>query len=283
MSSPLINQAVGAFILRACVGQGGVAEVFRAEHRDDGRALAVKVLRADRLGDRARTRAFKDEFGLLQRLDHTGVPKAMQMVELHGRPAIVMEFVPGTPLTRLPGQPGDAAHLRCLRQLAAVTAYLHGQRVVHHDIKLDNAILRDDGQVMLLDFGSAVQQSLGRSLAGLFTRRPKNIFVSPTYVAPEVLRGLGPTLASDCYALGVCAWYLLAGRPPFSAATIAERLRDAERGAPHLGEAVPALPPVVTKAIDACLHPDRALRLADAAQIDRACRALESMRVPVAP
>jgi len=282
MSSPLINQAVGAYFLRACVGQGGVAEVFRAEHRDDGRVLAVKVLRADRLGDRARARAFHQEFVLLQRLNHAGVPKALQMVELQKRPAMLMEFVPGTPLTRLPGPAGSAVHLRCLRQLAAVTAYLHSQRVVHHDLKLDNAILRDDGQLMLLDFGSAVQQSLGRSLTELFTRRVKNVFVSPTYVAPEVLRGRGPSLASDCYALGVCAWLLMAGRPPFSAATIDERLRDAERGAPSLAEAVPSLPPVVTKAIDACLHPDRELRLADAAQISRACTALESMRVPVA-
>ncbi len=239
--------------------------------------MAVKVLRADRLADAAKVKQFKDEFSLLQRLAHPGVPHVTQLTELMGRPAILMDFVAGQSLSGLAGGSDDQSQCHRLRQLAAIMGYLHGQRVVHQDLQLDNVVQRPDGRVMLIGLAHAHQKSLRQSLTDIFTRQPRPVFASPTYVAPEVLRGGRQTMASDCYALGVCAWLLLVGEPPFTTDSVQQRLRDASRGAPRLAELRPQLPAALTGAVDRCLHPDPVHRLIDAGVLEAACRAGEQV------
>jgi len=273
MTAALINQAVGPYKLRVSLGRGSTSEVFRAEHHSDGRPMAVKILRADRVADPVKVKQFKDEFSLLQRLAHPGVPRAIQLTEVQGRPAILLDFVSGTPLANLTGGADDRSQGDRLYQLATILGYLHGQRVVYQNLHLDHAVQRGDGRVVLLGFSHSYQQSLGRSFTDYFVKRQRPVFASPTYVAPEVLRGGRQTVASDCYALGVCAWLLLVGRAPFTSDNAEQRLREASRGAPSLATEKPQLPRALTSAVNRSLHPDPARRLSDAGELASACRA----------
>ena len=76
MVSTLINAAFGPYILRDMISAGGIAEVYRATHQEDQRAVAVKVMRPEMQADKYHHACFREEFGYLQRLQHDGLPAA---------------------------------------------------------------------------------------------------------------------------------------------------------------------------------------------------------------
>ncbi len=275
----LINATVGAFIVREFIAAGGAAEVFRAVHRSRNKVVAVKVLRRERATDRGHIKALQQEFVLLSRLHHPGVPKVLEFTQLNGRAALIMEFVDGASLASLVKQQADVNRAKALVDLVAAVVYLHTQRVVHNDLKLENAVLRPDGQLTLIDFGNAVVPSALSAISGIFRARPARIFGTPTYIAPEVLAGRTPSMASDCYALGVCTFILLTGAPPHGASSDSERLRAKGEDAPPIRTYLPELPLAAARAIDHCLvrHADQ--RLSEAEVLWRALDGVGGVRI----
>ena len=130
MSVSLTNAVIGPFVVREPISAGGIAEVYRAQHRDDGRSYAVKVMRPERQAEKQHYKAFRDEFAQLQRLDHPDIPKARRLDEIKGRACMVIDYVPGRTLFALRAEKVAFDPLDVFRKLVAIVAYLHDQGLV---------------------------------------------------------------------------------------------------------------------------------------------------------
>jgi eukaryotic-like serine/threonine-protein kinase len=273
MTSVFTNQAVGPYVLREIISAGGVAEVFRAHHRETSQSYAVKVIRPERQSDKYHLRCFREENDLLSELDHPGIPKSRRYDSVKGRPCIVMDYVEGRPLHLLVQERASFHAQNAFLDLVEITAYLHSKQIVHNDLKLENVILGPNGKISLVDFGNARRQQKKGLIARMFARK-EPIFGTPTYLAPELIAGEGePSYRSDLYSLGVCCFILLTGEPPFVFDRKSARLRAAvNQAAPSLASRKTGLSPVFVKLVDACLSKDPSMRPEDAQRLHHACR-----------
>ena len=269
----LVSAQVGPFILRDQIGLGGVAEVWQASHVEDGRLYAVKLLRPERMSDPQHLKELETEFSVLEQLRHPAIPRGRRWVEIAGRPGFVMDYMPGENLATVVARKQPINGLRCLMELADAVAFLHEKGLIHNDIKLENCILRPDGSLALLDFGSVKRIQWSQAITGLFRRPSQHVFGTATYLAPELISGKRPTVKSDIYALGVAGFMVMTGRAPFSAGTNEERLRaNASETPPTLASRLPGIPPGPAMVIDRCLakkpevRPETAEEIRDAAK-----------------
>ncbi len=194
-------------------GIGGQAEVWLAEDRELGQEVALKVFR--RAPDPVAVERMRREVRLGRELSHSGLVRIFDLVQMDGVPVAVMEWVPGGSLADLVAAEGPLAVDRVVEiadQVLDTLEYLHERGIVHRDVKPSNLFLDAEGRVRLGDLG------LARSLSGSDDlTRTKMTVGTPTYMAPEQLRGEEPAPAADLYALGVTLYELLSGRPPFVA------------------------------------------------------------------
>lgn len=217
--SALIGTRVGAYEIVRLIGEGGMGAVFEGVRADDQyrKRVALKFLRRGTEGDLA-IRRFKYERQILANLGHANIAALLDGgVTDDGQPYIVMEYVDGTPITHYADvRTLDVrARVALLLQVCAAVHHAHANLVVHRDLKPGNILVREDGQVKLLDFGIArlLRESEGAD------QLPPTIggahALTPEYASPEQLRGLPVGTPSDVYSLGVVACELLAGRRPF--------------------------------------------------------------------
>lgn len=188
------------------VAAGAFGQVWRAA-LEDGRPVAVKVLEASLVGDAEVVWRFGAEYRRLQALDHPAFPAAVEDGLLpDGRPFYAMAFALGRPAAdEGPLSAGRAAGV--LAGVAQALGYLHGQGLVHGDLKADNVLVADDGSVTVLDVGAA-------SPVG---QRGEGIVGTLEYMAPEVLRRDPAAPEADWYAFATLGYQLLTGRTPFVA------------------------------------------------------------------
>lgn len=198
------------------VGEGGMGTVLRATQRDLDRVVAVKCVRLDRFGDDEGVARFKREAAMLSRVEHPGVVRLYTVEEWEGLLLIVSEFVEGVSLhERLDGGPLRwATAVELVTDLARTLSDLHGQGIVHRDIKSENVLLPGGGGAKLIDFGLA-KDFTGRSGPGNDVTRAGEFFGTPAYLAPEVIRRQLVSPAGDVYALGILLYECLVGEPPF--------------------------------------------------------------------
>ncbi|MDB5097558.1 MAG: two component, sigma54 specific, transcriptional regulator, Fis family [Cyanobacteria bacterium RYN_339] len=232
------------------VAEGAFGQVFRAVD-DQGREVAIKTLAAALVGRPEVVWRFTGEYRRLAALHHPAFPAAIEEgLTLDGRPFFAMAFLPGTPAGAEAPLPAGRAKA-VLAKLADALARLHGQGLVHGDLKADN-VLVDGDAVYLLDIGSA---------APIGARR-EAVEGTVEYMAPEVLRQADVAPEADWYALGVLGYVLLAGRTPFVAGP------DGPGGLARaqLLQAPPALPagtdPRLAEAVMALLAKDPGVRAA---------------------
>ncbi len=221
----------GRYRLEALVGRGGSAEVWSAQDEALERPVAVKLVTATGGEDAGRVR---DEARLLARLSHPGlVPVYDAGTDEGGRPWVVMELVVGETLAdaiargALP--PERTAEIG--RVLADALAYVHGQGLVHRDVKPANVLLGRDGRVRLTDFGIARLVDAARVTATGLT------VGTASYLSPEQVTGAEVGPPSDVYSLGLVLLECLTGRReyPGSAVEVAlARLTRPPRVPPHL-------------------------------------------------
>lgn len=222
--------------------------------RHAGLWLAADLERRDQVALKIAPRGcLRREFDTLHALESEFVVKARDCGVLpDSRPFLAMEYLAD----------GDVAHARSplgriervLRSAATALADVHRQGWVHRDVKPAHFLLRAGDAVVLCDFGSAAR-------AG--TREPRSapsVIGTPRYAAPEQIEGAAASPAADVYSFGVCAFELLAGKPPFRGETLTELFSQ------HLRAPVPRLPREAAhwqEIIDALLAKDPARRPAD--------------------
>lgn len=209
----------GKFRIGPLIGAGASGSVYRADQVALGRTVAVKILRGDLAGDPRLVSRFADEALAASRLNH---PNTVSIIDYgqseDGLLYLVMEFLRGQPLTSIIARELPLAPERIVDILGQVLSGIeeaHAEGVIHADLKADNIVVsaRRGGRdwVKVVDFGIA--RLLERSQESADGRM---ICGTPEYMAPEIIRGNPPGIASDIYAVGVILYELLCGITPFA-------------------------------------------------------------------
>ena len=218
------------------VGEGGMALVFVGRDSVLRREVAVKLLSPSLADDVVAQKRFTREAEAVAAISHPNIVNVYQVGELPGRgiPYMVMQFVDGPTLGMgsLRGRMLTEARVRrLLVDVAEGLAAAHRRKVYHRDIKPSNIVLDGEtGRAMVLDFGisAAHPSSRRKSQSGRLTQEGMYLG-TPTYMSPEQGNGEDVTDKSDVYSLGVLAFELLVGRPPFEGtpiAVMAAHMRD---------------------------------------------------------
>jgi serine/threonine-protein kinase len=245
------------------LGAGGMATVYLAEDLKHRRKVAIKVLRAD-LGAAVGER-FPREIEIIAQLSHPHILPLHDSGEAAGLLYYVMPFVDGETLRQrllregaLPV--GDAA--RILREVVDALAFAHQRGVVHRDIKPENIML-SGRHAIVMDFGvaKALSAAGGEQLTTVGLA-----LGTPAYMAPEQAAGESDLdHRADIYAVGVLAYEMLAGAPPFVKPTAQAVLSAHVLEAPvELAERRPGIPPQLADTVMRCLEKDRAERWQEA-------------------
>jgi serine/threonine-protein kinase len=250
---------IGRFKLISTLGGGGFATVYLAEDTDLGRNVAIKLLHPHLAVDDGFMQRFREEARSAARLRHHNIVRIFDVSKTEdGRPFLVMELLEGTLLSGIITERAPLSHAEAsdiVTQLASALDYLHANGLIHRDLKPSNVMIDDAGVATLMDFGVA------RSLAEqAHLTSPGQFLGTPTYMAPESMSGaaLGP--AADIYSLGVVAYEMISGRPPFTGNT--QRLLYA-----HMSEQPPPLTnvdPALAASVQRALEKDPAQRFATA-------------------
>lgn len=212
--------------------------VWLAE-RSDGRfqrRAAVKFLSLA-LAGRGGEQRFKREGSILGRLAHANIAELLDAgVSAEGQPYLVLEHVEGEHIDQYCDEHrlDVNARLRLFLDVLAAVAHAHANLIVHRDLKPSNVLVRNDGQVKLLDFGIAkLLESEEQPAAATMLTQEAGGALTPAYAAPEQIKGEPVTTATDVYALGVLLYLLLTGQHPAgvgtrSAAELVKAIVDTE-------------------------------------------------------
>jgi eukaryotic-like serine/threonine-protein kinase len=183
---------IGRYRVLARLGSGGGGEVWSAWDPALDRSVALKLVRAAPGSTRARA---LEEGQALARLSHPNVVPVHDVFERDDAVVLVMEHVDGATLRTWVADRSATEIVRAYRQVAVGLAAMHAARLVHRDVKPDNAVVGADGRVRIVDLGLAVVADAAEPAA--------RVAGTPRYMAPEQARGASVTPAADQY--GLCA------------------------------------------------------------------------------
>lgn len=269
-----VQRALGhAYRIDREIGGGGMSRVFLAHEGSLARDVVVKVLREDIAEGLSRER-FRREILTSANLQHPNIVGVIAAGDAEGLPYFVMPFVEGESLrARLTSERALSVPMTVsiLRDVARALAFAHERGIVHRDIKPDNVLLAG-GAAIVADFGVAKAVATARDRKehphGTLTSAGISLG-TPAYMAPEQVAS-DPTMdhRADLYALGVMAYEMLAGRPPFADRGVRETMQAHLVETPEpLTRYRPTTPAALASLVMQCLEKDPAHRPQDAAAI----------------
>jgi serine/threonine-protein kinase len=269
-------ERVGQYALKRKLGEGGMGEVWLAEHALLKRPCAVKFIRSDLAAHPATAARFEREVQAVTGLTH---PNTVRVYD-YGRADdgsfyYVMEYLDGPTLEELvksngPLPPGRVVYL--LRQVCEALAEAHAVGLVHRDLKPGNIIVATIGgqsdTAKLLDFG--LVQDLSAD-ADIRLTRTGTVLGTPAYMSPEQAAGESAVDArGDVYGLGAVAFYALTGRPPFQGKTLGQLLSAHRSAPPPVAELRPGVPADLVTVVARCLAKDPSDRFPSVVDLGRA-------------
>ena len=261
----------GRFQLTTRIAIGGMGEVWKAKDLILGRIVAIKVLKEEYTGDPGFLQRFRAEARHTALLNHVGIANVFDYGEEEGSAYLVMELVPGQPLSSIIEHEQVLSPDRTLSMIAQTARALsvaHAQGLVHRDIKPGNLLITPDGRVKVTDFGIA------RLADQVPLTQTGQVMGTAQYLAPEQATGQLATGASDIYALGVIGYECLTGHRPFSGESqIAIALAQVNDAPPPLPE---HLPKPVRALLMSMLAKDPKNRPADALKLSEAAEAIRN-------
>lgn len=283
----LIGRTIAGYRLIEHVGEGGTAEVYRAEHADHGPS-AVKILRNRLAQDPVAVKRFLREAEFGRRVRHPNIVQTRDFGQTDDLFFLALEWAPGEPLATFAAKAGTLAPAvvaGIVEQLGHALAAAHGEGIIHRDLKPAN-IMYDPAtqQAKLLDFGIARDENAASeerlTRAGFFVGTLQ-------YVAPETLSGELVSEQADVYSLAVITYFLLTGTHPFPGRSPRELFQQLLQEPPvPLNQAVRGLrfAPEVEAVVMKGLERDRAKRYSSVDAFASAfCTAARSAGAPKRP
>jgi eukaryotic-like serine/threonine-protein kinase len=198
------------------LGHGGMGRVYKVFDTDIKEKVALKLLRSEIALDKETIERFSNELKLARKISQRNVCRMFDLGKAEGTTFITMEFVPGEDLKRFirkTGQLGAGRAVSVAKQVCEGLAEAHRLGVVHRDLKPQNIMVDEDGNVRIMDFGIARSVKVkGITGAGV-------MIGTPEYMSPEQVEGKEVDQRSDIYSLGIILYEMLTGRVPFEGDT----------------------------------------------------------------
>ena len=237
----------GLYEVQELIGSGGMANVYKAVMRGHngpvpaGTVVAVKVLRREFMHDPDLVRRFKNESKAISLLNHPNIVKVYDVSVNDDLQYIVMEYVDGMTLREYLNERGGKLTSRetvhFISQILKALEHAHANGVVHRDIKPQNIMLLDNGQLRMMDFGIARISRAENQLSG------GKAMGSVHYISPEQAKGDETDFTSDIYSVGVMMYEMLSGHLPFDADDVVEvaikQITDKPKSLQELAPTVP--------------------------------------------
>ena len=211
------GQMLGPYRIISKVGQGGMASVYKAYQPSMDRNVAIKVLPSQLADSKEFAARFQQEARIIARLEHPHILPVFDYGESDGIAYFVMRYLEaGTLKTKMESGPLPLKEIdRLFSQLADALGYAHGHGIVHRDLKPANALVDEQGNIFLTDFGIA---KLLESASPRLTQTDA-IMGTPAYISPEQAKAMPVDQRSDIYSLGIILYEMVTGRVPFVADT----------------------------------------------------------------
>ena len=268
---------LGRYRIDSRLGEGAMADVFRAHDPGIGRTVAIKVLKPQFASDPELGERFLREARAAGALSHPNIATIYDVGEADGTAYIAMELIEGQPLDAVLQAQGRLPYERVLalgQQLAAALDYAHRAGVVHRDVKPSNILLTADGRTAkLLDFG--VARIADVDAAGgdgrLAQTQVGQMIGTPRYMSPEQALGVPVDQRSDLFSLGVVLYEMVTGKiafPGMGLATLAIQIAQ-ERVEP-IARSAADCPPGLRFVIDKLLAKKPEQRFADGEAVRQA-------------
>jgi len=204
---------IGDYVLTGKIGQGGIAEIYRARQESLGRDVAIKILSANLISDVDIVRRFERESVLIARLNHPNIVHVIDKGKAGGRYYFVMEFVDGTSLREVidSAKVSLATKLDMIVQVCKALDYAHKNGVIHRDIKPTNVLIDRQGNARVADFGIA--QAVG--VPDTEMTSSDVIMGTLSYMSPEQkTSSTNVDQTTDIYAMGIILYETLVGKKP---------------------------------------------------------------------
>ena len=238
----------GLYEVKELIGSGGMANVYKAVMLGRngpvpaGTVVAVKVLRQEYTHDPELVRRFKNESKAISLLNHPNIVKVYDVSVNDQLQYIVMEYVDGMTLREYLNERGgkltslETVHF--ISQILKALEHAHANGVVHRDIKPQNIMLLDNGQLRMMDFGIArISRAENQLLSG-------KTMGSVHYISPEQAKGDETDCTSDIYSVGIMMYEMLSGQLPFDAEDAVEvaikQISDQPKSLHEIAPQVPA-------------------------------------------
>ncbi len=234
---PLIGTQLGAYFIQSKLGEGGMAQVYKAYHARLRREVAIKVILpqvADQSGFRER---FEREAQLIASLEHRNIVAVYDFGEMGNLTYLVMQYIGGGTLRDLLRREGRIEPHRAIQyaiQISRALHHAHQRGIVHRDVKPQNMLISasDPNELLLSDFGIAKLFDSGSSQETLLASTQSNLsndlsltsvdqmLGTAEYMAPEQINKQPVDARTDVYAMGIVLFQMLAGQVPFSSTTV---------------------------------------------------------------
>jgi tRNA A-37 threonylcarbamoyl transferase component Bud32 len=281
---PEPGELFGPYRLISQLGKGAMGEVWRARDERLDRFVALKVLPAELAGDAERRARMVREAKAAAAIRHPNVVTLFDIANHHGDDLLVMELVEGRTLSdilRNDGPPPLETALRWLEAIADGLVAAHARGILHRDLKSANVMITSAGDVKVLDFGLAKlrddapgapgssaalslttmkkvaldetmaseHRATGATSSDGYATRVGSLLGTPQYMSPEQVAGNAPDERSEVFSLGVLAYELIAGQPPYRATAVDELFRQIAEDAPPPLRAPEPVSGVVVRAL----------------------------------
>jgi serine/threonine protein kinase len=260
-------QQVGRYKIKSEHRRGGMSTVYLAYDPKFNREVAIKALPREFLHDPTFLERFSQEAQVIARLEHRNILPVYDYGEADGLPYIVMRYMPhGSLRDRLDKASGTGLPtpeiVKTIRQIAEALDFAHEKNVIHRDLKPGNVLVDEVGNAYLSDFGIAKVIEVSMTFSGTM------LVGTPSYMAPEQVRGDKPSACTDIYALGAMLFELLVGHPPFEADdALALAYLHVNEPVPQLADSRPSLPAGMQAVIERAMAKDPDERFQSASKL----------------
>jgi len=247
------------------LGRGGMGKVYKALDTELNEKIAIKLLKPEVAADEEAIERFRNELKTARQISHKNICRLYHLTKEEGSYYITMEYVPGEDLKRLIRKIGQLPLGRTIsiaKQIAEGLAEAHRLGVVHRDLKPQNIMVDEGGNVRIMDFGIA-RSLMTKSITGAGV-----MIGTPEYMSPEQVEGKPVDQGSDIYSLGIILYEMVTGRVPFEGETpFAIGLKHKSERPRDPRELNPQAPPDLSALILRCLAKDKQSRYQSAGEL----------------